>query len=571
METIKFEDLKLDDRILRAVADMGFEETSPIQGKAIPLALEGTDIIGQAQTGTGKTAAFGIPLLEKVDPKLKKLQAVVLCPTRELAIQVAEEIRRLAKYMHGIKVLPVYGGQEIVKQIRSLKDGTQVIIGTPGRVMDHMRRKTIRVEEVHTVVLDEADEMLNMGFLEDMETILGQLPETRQTMMFSATMSPAILEIARKFQKDPETVKVVKKDLTVPKVTQYYYEVKQKNKVEVLSRLLDLYAPKLSVVFCNTKKGVEEVVDALQGRGYFAEGLHGDLKQIQRDRVMNSFRNGKTDILVATDVAARGIDVDDVEAVFNYDIPQDDEYYVHRIGRTGRAGREGKAFSLVVGKEVYKMRDIQRYCKTRIIPQAIPSLNDITSIKVDKILDQVRETIESQELDDMIDVIEMKLIEEDYTAMDLAAALLKIVVGDENEEIAESSRPARSLDDLDSWGGRGSKDKGRRGRNDASGREKSRRVKASEKVYDYIAGEGNSMARLFLNIGKAQKVTPGDILGAVAGESNIPGKVVGSIDMYDGYTFVEVPNEYADTVIQSMKNARIKGKGVHAERANGRK
>lgn len=480
-------------------------------------------------------------------------------------------MRRLAKFMHGTKVLPIYGGQDIVKQIRSLKDGTQIVVGTPGRVMDHMRRKTVKMDHVHTVVLDEADEMLNMGFLEDMETILGQLPETRQTMMFSATMSPAILEIARKFQKDPETVKVVKKDLTVPKVTQYYYEVKQKNKVEVLSRLLDLYAPKLSVVFCNTKKGVEEVVDALQGRGYFAEGLHGDLKQIQRDRVMNSFRNGKTDILVATDVAARGIDVDDVEAVFNYDIPQDDEYYVHRIGRTGRAGREGKAFSLVVGKEVYKMRDIQRYCKTRIIPQAIPSLNDITSIKVDKILDQVRETIESQELDDMIDVIEMKLIEEDYTAMDLAAALLKIVVGDENEEIAESSRPARSLDDLDSWGGRGSKDKGRRGRNDASGRGKSRRVKASEKVYDYIAGEGNSMARLFLNIGKAQKVTPGDILGAVAGESNIPGKVVGSIDMYDGYTFVEVPNEYADTVIQSMKNARIKGKGVHAERANGRK
>lgn len=571
METIRFDELNLDPRILRAVTDMGFEAASPIQAQAIPVEMEGHDMIGQAQTGTGKTAAFGIPLLMKMDPENRKTQAMILCPTRELAIQVAEELRRLAKYMSGIKILPVYGGQEIVKQIRSLKDGTQVIIGTPGRVMDHMRRKTIRVEEVHTVVLDEADEMLNMGFLEDMETILGQLPETRQTMMFSATMSPAILEIARKFQKDPETVKVVKKDLTVPKVTQYYYEVKQKNKVEVLSRLLDLYAPKLSVVFCNTKKGVEEVVDALQGRGYFAEGLHGDLKQIQRDRVMNSFRNGKTDILVATDVAARGIDVDDVEAVFNYDIPQDDEYYVHRIGRTGRAGREGKAFSLVVGKEVYKMRDIQRYCKTRIIPQAIPSLNDITSIKVDKILDQVRETIENQELDDMIDVIEMKLIEEDYTAMDLAAALLKIVVGDENEEIAESSRPARSLDDLDSWGGRGSKDKGRRGRNDASGRGKGRRVKASEKVYDYIAGEGNSMARLFLNIGKAQKVTPGDILGAVAGESNIPGKVVGSIDMYDGYTFVEVPNEYADTVIQSMKNARIKGKGVHAERANGRK
>ncbi len=573
MEKLKFEDLQLDERILRAVADMGFEETSPIQGQAIPLALEGQDVIGQAQTGTGKTAAFGIPLLERIDPKVKKLQAIVLCPTRELAIQVAEEVRRLAKYMHGIKVLPVYGGQEIVKQIRSLKDGTQVIIGTPGRVMDHMRRKTIRTEEVHTVVLDEADEMLNMGFLEDMETILGQLPNERQTMMFSATMPSAILEIARKFQKNPVTVKVVKKDLTVPKVTQYYYEVKQKNKIEVLSRLLDLYAPKLSVVFCNTKKGVEEVVEALQGRGYFAEGLHGDLKQIQRDRVMNSFRNGKADILVATDVAARGIDVDDVEAVFNYDIPQDDEYYVHRIGRTGRAGREGKAFSLVVGREVYKMRDIQRYCKTRIIPQAIPSLNDITSIKVDKILDQVRDTIENQDLDEMIDVIEMKMIEEDYTAMELAAALLRIIMGDENEDIAESSRPARSLDELDTYRSRGNdRDrKSRRGREELSGRGRGRKTRASEKVYDYISGEGATMARLFLNIGKTQNVTPGDILGAVAGESGIPGRTVGSIDMYDGYTFVEVPDEYADMVIRSMKNAKIRGKNVHAERANERR
>ncbi len=573
MEKLKFEDLQLDERILRAVADMGFEETSPIQGQAIPLALEGKDIIGQAQTGTGKTAAFGIPLLERVDPKVKKLQAIVLCPTRELAIQVAEEVRRLAKYMHGIKVLPVYGGQEIVKQIRSLKDGTQVIIGTPGRVMDHMRRKTIRTEEVHTVVLDEADEMLNMGFLEDMETILGQLPQERQTMMFSATMPSAIQEIARKFQKDPMTVKVVKKDLTVPKVTQYYYEVKQKNKIEVLSRLLDLYAPKLSVVFCNTKKGVEEVVEALQGRGYFAEGLHGDLKQIQRDRVMNSFRNGKADILVATDVAARGIDVDDVEAVFNYDIPQDDEYYVHRIGRTGRAGREGKAFSLVVGREVYKMRDIQRYCKTRIIPQAIPSLNDITSIKVDKILDQVRDTIEDQDLDEMIDVIEMKMIEEDYTAMELAAALLRIIMGDENEDIAESSWPARSLDDLDTYKSHGnSRDRrGRRNREEISGRGRGRKMRASEKVYEYISGGDRAMARLFLNIGKSQKVMPGDILGAVAGESGIPGRAVGSIDMYDGYTFVEVPDEYADMVIRSMKNVKIKGKNVHAERANERR
>ena len=563
MEAVRFDELQLDERIVRAVTDMGFEAASPIQAQAIPVQLEGLDIIGQAQTGTGKTAAFGIPLLQKIDPDSKKLQAIALCPTRELAIQVAEEIRRLAKYMHGIKVLPIYGGQDIVRQIRGLKDGTQIVIGTPGRVMDHMRRKTIRCDHVHTVIMDEADEMLNMGFLEDMETILSQLPEERQTVMFSATMPPAIQEIARKFQKDPVNVKVVKKELTVPKVTQYYYEVKPKTKVEVMCRLLDMYAPKLSVAFCNTKKQVDELVQELQGRGYFAEGLHGDLKQEQRDRVMNSFRNGATEILVATDVAARGIDVDDVEAVFNYDIPQDDEYYVHRIGRTGRAGRDGIAFSFVVGREVYKLRDIQRYCKTRIIPQAIPSLDDITEIKAEKIMDQVKETINNVDLTKMIQVIEQKLVEEDYTAMDVAAALLKIAMGEENEDIAESGHLAPSLDELDRYGrdnrGRGGRNNGRRdgGRGSRGGRDER---------------NGNGMARLFINIGKNQNVRPGDILGAIAGESGIPGRMVGSIDMYDKYTFVEVPEENAESVLKAMKNAKIKGKNIRMEVAgsNGR-
>ncbi len=551
METIRFDELNLDAKILRAVTDMGFEAASPIQAKAIPLEIEGKDIIGQAQTGTGKTAAFGIPLLQKIDPKNKKLQAVVLCPTRELAIQVADEIRNLAKYMHGIKVLPIYGGQEIVKQIRSLKDGVQVIIGTPGRVMDHMRRKTIKFGQVHTVVLDEADEMLNMGFLEDMETILSELPEERQTVMFSATMPAAIAEIAKKFQKDPEIVKVVKKDLTVPKVTQYYYEVKPKNKIEVMCRLLDMYAPKLSVVFCNTKRQVDELVLALQGRGYFAEGLHGDLKQIQRDRVMNGFRKGRTDILVATDVAARGIDVDDVEAVFNYDIPQDEEYYVHRIGRTGRAGREGKAFSLVVGKEVYKLRDIQRYCKTKIVPQPIPSIDDVTEIKADKILCQAEELMQDSDMNRLIDIIEKKVLEEDYTTLDLAAGLLRMIMGEDNEDIVEDSRPLRSLDDLGDYRDRNSG----RGRGGRSGGRGSR-------------SGGDDMARLFINIGKNQNVKPGDILGAIAGESGMPGKMVGSIDMYDKYTFVEVPREQADIVLQAMKDVRIKGKNIHMEKAN---
>ena len=564
MDIVKFEELQLDDRIIRAITEMGFEEASPIQAQAIPVVLEGRDIIGQAQTGTGKTAAFGLLLLQRVDPKVKKLQAIVLLPTRELAIQVAEELRRFAKFMHGIKVLPIYGGQDIVRQIRALKDGTQIVVGTPGRVMDHMRRKTVKTDHVHTVVLDEADEMLNMGFLEDMETILSQLPAERQTLMFSATMPPAIAEIARKFQTDPVTVRVIKKELTVPKVTQYYYEVKPKNKVEVMCRLLDLYDPKLSIAFCNTKRQVDELVQALQGRGYFADGLHGDLKQVQRDRVMESFRNGRTDILIATDVAARGIDVGNVEAVFNYDIPQDDEYYVHRIGRTGRAGREGKAFSLVVGREVYKLRDIQRYCKTKIIPQAIPSLNDITEIKAEKILDQVQETLNDSDLTKMVNILEKKLIEEDYTSLDLAAALLKMAMGDDNEDIIDSYMPARSLDDLDSYGrGRG-RDRGRGGRGGRKGA-------TDRAAIDYVTGGGEHMARLFINIGKSQRVTPGDILGAVAGESGIPGRLVGSIDMYDGYTFVDVPAQYAEDVLKAMSHAKIRGKNVHVEKANSRR
>lgn len=565
METVKFEELQLDERILRAVTDMGFEEASPIQAKAIPVQLEGLDIIGQAQTGTGKTAAFGIPMLQKIDSKNKKLQAIALCPTRELAIQVADEIRNLAKYMHGVKVLPIYGGQDIVRQIRGLKDGTQIIVGTPGRVMDHMRRKTVKFDQVQTVIMDEADEMLNMGFLEDMETILSQLPDERQTIMFSATMPDAIQKIARNFQKDPQIVKVVKKELTVPKVTQYYYEVKPKTKVEVMCRLLDMYAPKLSVAFCNTKRQVDELVTELQGRGYFAEGLHGDLKQIQRDRVMNSFRNGRTEILVATDVAARGIDVDDVEAVFNYDIPQDDEYYVHRIGRTGRAGREGIAFSFVVGKEVYKLRDIQRYCKTKILPQAIPSLNDITGIKAEKILDQAKEVMSEIDLSRTLHIVEKKILEEDYTSLELAAALLRMSMGDENQDIIMEARPARSLDDLGSAGRDNSRSP--RGRSPQGGRDSGRDSGRGNR-----SGRGKSrdddMARLFVNIGKDQNVKPGDVLGAIAGESGISGRMVGSIDMYDKYTFVEVPRDCADEVLECMRNVKIKGKNVHMEMAN---
>lgn len=576
MERIKFEELGLDERILQAITDMGFEETTPIQARAIPVQMRGADIIGQAQTGTGKTAAFGIPILHKLNERNRKVQAVVLCPTRELAIQVAEELCNLAKHMRGIRVLPVYGGQDIGCQIRSLRTGAQVIIGTPGRIMDHMRRQTIKFDQVHTVVMDEADEMLNMGFLEDMETILSQLPRDRQTILFSATMPDPIMKIARNFQNEPEVVRVVKKDLTVPKVAQYYYEVKPKTKVEVMCRLLDLYGPKLSVAFCNTRRQVDVLVEELQGRGYFAEGLHGDLKQVQRDRVMNSFRNGRTEILVATDVAARGIDVDDVEAVFNYDIPQDDEYYVHRIGRTGRAGREGIAFSLAVGREVYKLREIQRYCKTRIIPQAIPSIDDITRIKAEKMLGQAKAIIREKDIKKTLSIVEKTLLEEDYTSLDLAAALLQMSMGDQNQDIIDDYREARSLETLGRYeresrdgrrcGGRifGRSDGVRGGKREYGMQEPERRAGGKKGRTDQAAG----MATLFLNVGKDQNLKPGDILGAVAGESGLPGRMIGSIDMYGRYTFVEVPKDCADEVLECMKKVRIRGKSVKVEKAN---
>jgi ATP-dependent RNA helicase DeaD len=528
MEVTKFEEMDLNPQILKAVEEMGFEEMSPIQVKAIPVLLTGKDVVGQAQTGTGKTAAFGIPLLQKINPREKNLQALVLCPTRELAIQVAEEFRKLGLFMHGVKILPVYGGQEISKQIRSLKSGVQVIIGTPGRVMDHMRRKTVKFDHINMVVLDEADEMLNMGFREDIETILKEVPEERQTVLFSATMPAPILEIARTYQKNAEMIRMVKKELTVPKIEQFYYEVSPKNKEEVLSRLIDMYNPKLSLVFCNTKKQVDELTQALQVRGYFAEGLHGDLKQQQRDRVMNSFRNGRTDILVATDVAARGIDVDDVEAVFNYDVPQDDEYYVHRIGRTGRAGREGRAFTLVVGKEVYKLRDIMAYCKTKIKLQPIPSINDVTAVKAEKILDKIDTMIQNEDLTKLIDLIEERINGASYTSLDIAAAFLKMTMGDDSGKAEE------------------------------------------DKVYEDFGNTGaeEGMVRLFINLGKKQNIRPGDILGAIAGETGMPGKLIGSIDMYDKYTFVEVPREYASDVIQTMKTVKIKGKSINIEPAN---
>ncbi|MBP2029674.1 ATP-dependent RNA helicase DeaD [Methanohalophilus levihalophilus] len=428
MKSLTFKELHLSKDVERAVEDLGFEEPTPIQAQSIPFILEGRDVIGQAQTGTGKTAAFGIPALEMIDPDVKKVQVIVLCPTRELANQVAEELNKLAKYQK-TKILPIYGGQPIERQIKALRRGVQIVIGTPGRVMDHIERKTLRLNAVEMVVLDEADEMLDMGFREDIEDILNEVPEERQTILFSATMPKPILRLTKRYQNNPQMIKTVHKKLTVPLVEQYYFEVKRHVKPEVLCRLIDIYNVKSSLVFCNTKKQVDTLAETLRSRGYLVDALHGDLKQKQRDKVMASFRKGDIETLIATDVAARGIDVENIEVVFNYDIPQDEESYVHRIGRTGRAGREGTAFTFAAGKDIRKIKSIQKHTGAKIIRKKVPSQSDVEDIRAELLSQKVKDAVDAGHMGEYIHWVE-NLLEEDYTSVDIAAALVKIVLSD---------------------------------------------------------------------------------------------------------------------------------------------
>lgn len=462
---LKYRDSGVDERIIRAVEELGFDDMTPIQEEAIPVFLSGRDVIGQAQTGTGKTAAFGIPILEKIDPEDKSLQAIILCPTRELAMQAADELRKFSKYMHGIKVLPVYGGQDIVRQIKNLKGGVQIVVGTPGRVMDHMRRHTLRLDRVHTVVLDEADEMLNMGFREDIETILKEVPEQRQTGLFSATMPKPILDITKMYQKDAVFLKMTPREVTIPLIKQAYYQIQHKDKEEALCRLIDYYDPSRALIFCNTKRMVDELTEHLKQRGYAVEGLHGDLAQHQRDTVMNLFKGGHAGILIATDVAARGIDVDNVEAVFNYDVPDDIEYYVHRIGRTGRAGKTGRSFTLVTGKEFRKLREIERICHTRIRERKIPSAADITARKADKILREAESVIEKQDIANALRFVEDRCASGEYSAVQYAAAFMKMKLGDDIEDFKSESFLAE-------WMPRGKEGRGRDRAGSGAGRGK---------------------------------------------------------------------------------------------------
>ena len=472
---------QLDPRIQRALDDMGFAKLTPIQEQAIPALLSGQDIIGQAQTGTGKTAAFGIPLISRVDASLEKLQAVVLCPTRELAIQAALELRKIAKYIEGLRILPVYGGQEIGRQIRALP-GTQIIVGTPGRVMDHMNRHTIKLDNVNMVVLDEADEMLNMGFREDMEVILGAIPGEHQTALFSATMPKPILEITGKFQKeDTKHIRIATGELTIPLISQKYFLIKNADKDAATVRLLEYYDPRLCLIFCNTKAKVEELSEVLKKADFQAEGLHGDLIQHQRDIVMGRFRNGSTNILIATDVAARGIDVDDVEIVINYDVPLDNEYYVHRIGRTGRAGKTGMSFTFANARELRRIREIEKFCKTTIEEKKLPDASKVLKSKARKVLNTAWELKDHEDIELMKVYLQRKMEKDGCDILDLAACMLKREIGDRGEEILEDKPQPRQRGPR-SRGDRGGRDFGRRdgegrgfGRGEEEGREGGRR------------------------------------------------------------------------------------------------
>lgn len=418
-----FSELGLSDPVLQAIDRLGYEKAAPIQAEAIPLILAGHNVVGQSQTGSGKTAAFAIPAVEFLDPKNRAVQALVLCPTRELAIQVSEEIYKLSALKRGIHSVPIYGGQSYDRQIRALKQGVQIVIGTPGRILDHLERRTLRLDTVRMVVLDEADEMLDMGFRDDIEKVLRTVPEQRQFICFSATMSKPILELIKTYAPNAKTVRIEHKILTVPTVEQAYYESRGHTKTEILTRLIDLYDLKLGIIFCNTKRMVDNLTQELVGRGYSADRIHGGMNQSQRDRVMNRFRTSSLEFLVATDVAARGIDVDNIEVVFNYDLPWDEEDYVHRIGRTGRIGRSGRAFSFVAGREIYKLQSIERFARTKIPRHQVPSLEQVEEKRTNAFFERIRTALQRDNFHEESRIVD-RLLEHGFSATDIACALV---------------------------------------------------------------------------------------------------------------------------------------------------
>lgn len=518
MNNLKFESLNLSEPITKAIEKMGFEHATEIQFKSIPITLQGLDIIGKSQTGTGKTVAFGIPAIESVNPSLKAVQVLILCPTRELATQACSELCKLSAFKNGIKAVPVYGGAPIERQISQLKSAN-IVIGTPGRIMDHMNRRTLKLSNLKMVVLDEADEMLSMGFRDDIETILNETPEERQTILFSATMPPEIMALTKKYQKNPQMVEINRKQVTVSNIEQIYYNVPMGRKMDALNLILRYYRPKLSMVFCNTKKLVDDITEYLHKNGFSVQGLHGDMKQSQRTKVMDRFKSGKTNILIATDVAARGIDVNNIDFVFNYDIPQNTEYYVHRIGRTGRAGKSGKAITICSGRHQSEiMNRLAKLVKSNITVKEMPSIDDIKSQIYECEKAEIKSAAENN-FDPSYSKMLSELVSEGYSIENIAACALSLYFSKNKFDISE----VKSL-------------------------------KERKQTFN-----SDNFKKIVINIGRTKRVAPNHIVGAITESTSLSGKDIGKIEIFDNSTVVSIPEKNLDSTIQKMKNCKICG------------
>ena len=512
---LNFRDLNISENIQKALEEIGYENATPIQAEAIPTLLEGKDVIGLAQTGTGKTCAFGLPLIEKIDLDSDKVQGIVIAPTRELALQITNELRKFSKYVEGLRILTVYGGESIDKQITSLKKRPQIIVGTPGRIMDHMRRRTLRLNNVNMVVLDEADEMLNMGFKEDIDTILKDITHEKQMVMFSATFNDELHEIAETYQKEPLTINVRKQQVAALNIKQCLIETTESNKLDAVTRILDGNSYRCSIIFCNTKRKVDEVCEYLHIHGYRVKALHGDMKQKERDFVMNLFRKSQLDILVATDVAARGIDVDEVDAVINYDVPEDDEYYVHRIGRCGRAGREGVSYLLATKRQKHKLKFIEKLTKVPLQPVDVPTARDIKEKQIEDLINEIRAIDKIDEnADEYIRAVA------NVTGMDLhevAGVLFTLLIKKSCKEIKDD-------------------------------------------IANFDVEPGH--VRIYINLGSEQHCSPATIIKAIASQTGIAGKNIGAIDINGYYSYFEVPEKYEEKVLNASETFECLGKVV---------
>ena len=569
MEKLRFTELGLSPELLKAVDKMGFEEASPIQSAVIPTILSGRDVVGQSSTGSGKTAAFAIPAIERTDPHVKAVQVLILCPTRELAVQDAEESAKLAAFKRGIHAVPIYGGQSYERQFRALEAGAQIVIGTPGRIMDHMERGTLRLDHLKLVILDEADRMLDMGFREDIEHILSAVPEQRQLLFFSATMPRMIQELIRRYSRDPAWIKIEALAQNAPQVDQVYFEVDRRSKLEALTRIIDLHDFRYGIIFCSTKIMVDDLDEHLHARGYAVDRLHGDISQMQRDRVMDKFRKRGFEFLIATDVAARGLDVDDLEVVFNFDLPNDAEDYTHRIGRTGRAGKSGKAFTFVSGRELYKLQSMVHYAKLKIRRENIPSLDQVEEARENVFFEKLRGTLDSGDFrkqDRMID----RLLEQGYASTDIASALIHILQGQGTTAAAKTDgytadTPTPKSATKAPASARAAQPAPAAEADDSGDEPQSPAPAASaharsKQKYERPARTGREPGKtpVFFNIGRKQLVTPADLVGKIAGVTCLPASIVGAIDIHQRHSIVDVSTEHVALVLSKLSGIRLK-------------